>query len=62
MVDKASVEDEKLYRVKMTRSVPFGTDGRIFLTPATDNVLKGKVITDIPDDAIESIEDVITGE
>lgn len=57
MVDKSSVVPDTLYRIRVKRTVPYGMSGRVFLTPATDNVVKGKVISTIPDDAIELIED-----
>ena len=57
MVDKSSVVADKLYRVRVKRTVPYGLSGRVFLTPSTDNVVKGKVISNIADDAIEMIED-----
>ena len=60
MVQKNQVDDEKMYLLKVTRAVPYGVSGRNFLTPATENVVKGKVISTIPDDAIETIEDVET--
>jgi hypothetical protein len=59
MVDKANVEAEKMYRLKVRRTVPYGPSGRTFLTPATENVVKGKVISTIADADIESIEDVV---
>ena len=58
MVTKSNVEADKLYRLRVKRSVPVGLSGRMFLTPVTDNVVKGKVISGLADEAIESIEDV----
>ena len=58
MVAKSSVEADKLYRVRVKRTVPYGLSGRVFMTPATDNVVKGKVISTIADDAIDMIEDI----
>lgn len=60
MVDKSSVDPETMYRVRVRRAVPFGPSGRTILTPATDNVVKGKVITAMADEDIESIDVIET--
>lgn len=60
MVAKNQVDAETMYHLKVNRAVPFGVSGRIFLTPDTDNIVKGKVISDIDDADILSIEPVET--
>ena len=57
MVDKSSVQPDTLYKLRVKRTVPYGLSGRVFMTPVTDNVVKGKVISALADDVIESIED-----
>ena len=58
MVTKSSVQPDTLYKLRVTRSVPYGASGRVFLTPITENIVKGKVISTLDDDAIASIEDI----
>jgi hypothetical protein len=58
MVAKNQVEADTMYRVRVKRAVPFGPSGRTIMTPATDNVVKGKVISAMADEDIESIEAV----
>lgn len=58
MVAKADVEADTMYKLKVTRTVPYGPSGRTFLTPNGENVVKGKVISDLADADIESIEDM----
>jgi hypothetical protein len=62
MVTKSSVQPDTLYKLRVKRSVPYGSSGRVFMTPATDNIVKGKVISTISDDAIDTIEDIVQPE
>jgi hypothetical protein len=57
-VSKSSVEPETMYILKVTRAVTYGASGRAIMTPTSENVVKGKVILEIPDEAIESIENI----
>jgi hypothetical protein len=56
VVAKNEVDAETMYILKVKRAVVYGPSGRTILTPAQDNVVKGKVISTIADADIESIE------
>jgi hypothetical protein len=57
MVAKADVQPDTMYKLKVTRTIPYGPSGRTFLTPASEIMVKGKVISELADADIESIED-----
>jgi hypothetical protein len=50
-----AVEPDQQYRVKVKRPIQIG---RATLTPVTDNVVKGKVLSTLPEDAIEHYEPI----
>jgi hypothetical protein len=58
MVAKADVDAETMYHLKVKRAVVYGPSGRTIITPAQDNIVKGKVISTLNDADIESIEAV----
>jgi hypothetical protein len=48
---KAEIDPEALYMVKVKRPVRVGES---IMTPTTENRVKGKLLQDLPQDAIES--------
>jgi hypothetical protein len=52
---KGPVDEAKHYRVKVNRPMELGATT---LTPTTDNVVKGKVLSTLPEDVVESYEEV----
>jgi hypothetical protein len=55
MVDLSGVDDAKQYKIKVNKAIPYG---RAILTPATENVVKGKVLKTFPEAAVDSIEEM----
>jgi hypothetical protein len=49
-------DDAKQYRVKLTKVVRVSEE--IVMTPATDNVVKGKLLKTLPEEAVVSFEEV----
>jgi hypothetical protein len=55
MADTTGADDTKQYKVKVNKAV---THGRAVLTPATENIVKGKVLKLLPSAAVDSFEEV----
>ena len=53
---RSSVDDDKRYRVKLKKVVR--VNEHVAMTPTTDNLVVGKTLKTIPEDAIVSYEEV----
>jgi hypothetical protein len=49
-------DDGKQYRVRLKK--PVRVSEHVVMTPATDNVVKGKVLKTLPEEAVASYEEL----